>query len=209
MRRAAACLGLTLGALLPACVPAPAPRPEAGPAAALPSAGHHVEDAPRELQPALARAEAAIRTFRERLAARRAAELASSGIPGASRVCRTEVRAIAAAVSAQTGVELGRAGARPREGERAAPRWIAPFVAKAPRRAADFHAVVVDLGDRVGLLRPIALTSSCLSCHGPAERVAAEVKAAADGPPGSDGAAGSSEGDLRGYFWAEAPKATQ
>lgn len=201
MRHAAPLLALALGA----CLRAPASPPAASSADALPSSRHRVEEAPRELQPALARAEAAIRTLRERLAARRAAELASAGVAGATKVCRTEAQAMAAAVSAQTGVAVGMTGARPRGGAPAPREWIAPLAAEVgAKRAADVHAVVVDLGDRVGVLRPIALKAACLSCHGPAERVAPEVKAAADGP--SDGANGFAEGDLRGYFWAEAAK---
>ncbi len=206
MLRTAALLALALGA----CLRAPASRPAASSPDAVALSRHRVEEAPRELQPALARAEGAIRTFRERLAARRAAELAATGVAGALKVCRTEVHALAAAVSAQTGVQVGRSGAHPRGGASAAPDWIAPLVQEAPsKRAADFRAVVVDLGDRVGLLRPIALTAGCLSCHGPSERVAPEVKAAAEGAQASDGATGFSEGDLRGYFWAEAPKRKQ
>jgi hypothetical protein len=136
--------------------------------------------------------------------------MASSGVAGAMKVCRLEAHALAAAISAQTGVSVGMTGARLRGGATAPRAWIAPLIEEVhSRRAADVPAVAVDLGDRVGLLRPIALTSACLSCHGPAERVAPEVKAVADGRNASDGATGFSEGDLRGFFWAEAGKRKQ
>lgn len=166
-----------------------------------------VENAPRELQPALARAEAAVKTLRERTSARISAELASGGVARAIAAYRREAPALAAAISAQTGVAVGRTGTHPRAGAAPSRPWVAPVAGEiAARRAADVPAVVVDLGDRVGLLRPIALAPFCLSCHGPAERVLPEVKAAADGAGAPDRATANAEGDLRGFFWAEARK---
>ena len=199
-----AALALVLAA---GCAGGPAPGPAGIPAPAPPAARVRVEDAPAELRPALARAEAAVKTLRDRIAARLSAELASRGIVKALAVCRREAPALAAEISAQTGVEVGRTGTRPRAGVGPPRPWIAPVVeAIAARRADEVPAVVLDLGDRVGLLRPVAVVPLCLSCHGPAERVLPEVKLAADGAPATDRAAAYSEGDLRGFFWAEVRK---
>lgn len=203
MSRAAA-LALVLSA---SCARAPAAG-SAGSADAAPAPPRHrVEDAPRALQAPIARAEAAVRTLRERIAARIAAELASGGVASAMKVCRREAPAIASAVSHQTGVELGRTGFRARDGSSAPRAWAASIMQEtSARRAADVPAVVVDLGDRVGLLRPVALAQPCLACHGPPERVLPEVKGAADGTVPEDRAGGCSDGDLRGFYWAEARK---
>jgi Protein of unknown function (DUF3365) len=199
MPRRAAVLALALAA---ACVSPTAQGPAGLPAPAPPTARFRVEDAPRELQPAIARAEAAVRTLREQIAARLSADVATVGIVRSLAVCQREARALAAAVRAQTGVELGRIAARPSPGAPPPRAWIAPLLEEgSARRAADVPAVVLDLGDRVGLLRPVAITAPCLSCHGAAERVLPEVKLASDGGPTA-----YAEGDLRGFFWAEARK---
>lgn len=180
--------------------PAPAPAPP-------PATHYHPEDVPRELLPAVTRADAAIRALRERLAAKVTGEVAASGPRRAIASLHDAVPALAAAISAQTGVEVGRTSGRPRT-EAGAPRaWAAPLVADAQgRKAADVAPAVVDLGDRVGVLRPIAVQASCLACHGGPERVAPEVRAAIEATYPEDRAIGLAEGDLLGFFWAEAKK---
>jgi uncharacterized protein DUF3365 len=188
-------------ALATACVGPPVSGPAATPAPARAPVRFRVDDAPAGLHPALARAEAAVKALRDQLAARLASEIATAGVVRALGVCQRDAPALAAAVSAQTGVDVGRVGARPRSGG-PPPRWVTPLLDEpAAKRAADVPAVVLDLGDRVGLLRPIAVAASCLSCHGAPDRVLPEVKLAADGGPTA-----YAEGDLRGFFWAEAPK---
>jgi hypothetical protein len=189
-------------AVAAACATPPAPGPTGSPATDAPPARFRPEEAPRDLQPALARAEAAVRTLREQLAARLAAEIASAGIVRSMAVCQRDAPALAAVVSAQTGVDVGRISARLRPGASPPRPWMAPFVEEvSTRRAADVGAVVLDLGDRIGLLRPVPLAASCLGCHGAADRVLPEVKLASDGGP-----AAFAEGDLRGFWWAEARK---
>jgi hypothetical protein len=194
---------LAVAVLAASCATSPVPAPgPAAPAPARPAARFRVEDAPRELQPAVARADVALRTLREQIAARLWAGVASAGIAKALAICQREAPEIAAAVSAQTGVEVGRIGPRPRPGAAPPRPWIAGLLEGASaKRAAEAPAVVVDLGDRVGLLRPIPVAAPCLACHGASDRVLLEVKLASDG-----GYTAFSEGDLRGFFWAEARK---
>ena len=64
---------------------------------------------------------------------------------------------------------------------------------------------VVDLGDRVGVLRPIATAGVCLRCHGTAGSLAPEVRGYLETAYPGDRAIGFEEGDLRGFAWAEAP----
>jgi len=63
----------------------------------------------------------------------------------------------------------------------------------------------VDLGDRVGVLRPIPTAAPCLQCHGRAERLSTDVRAFIKSAYPKDRAVGFDAGDLRGLIWAEAP----
>jgi hypothetical protein len=64
---------------------------------------------------------------------------------------------------------------------------------------------IVDLGDRVGVLRPIGTAGVCLQCHGPVSRLSPDVLAYLAQAYPDDRAVGFEEGDLRGFAWAEAP----
>jgi hypothetical protein len=78
--------------------------------------------------------------------------------------------------------------------------------AHAGERARDVDGFVVDLGDRIGLLRPISHRPMCNGCHGPADKVSPGVKAVlADRYP-VDRALGFAEGEIRGWFWVEVRK---
>jgi hypothetical protein len=71
---------------------------------------------------------------------------------------------------------------------------------------AGVEGFVVDLGDKVGLLRPIGVRAACLGCHGPRKQLApAVLNELSERYPG-DEATGFKEGDLRGWFWVEIPK---
>jgi mono/diheme cytochrome c family protein len=114
---------------------------------------------------------------------------------------------MAIAVSASTGVGLGRTSHRLRNAANAPPAWAAPYVAAAAgKKAAEVKPVAVDLGDRIGLLRPIPTGQGCLRCHGPAEGLTPGVRDALSRGYPADQATGFAEGDLRGFFWAEASR---
>jgi hypothetical protein len=67
------------------------------------------------------------------------------------------------------------------------------------------EAVVVDLGDRVGVLRPLPTAATCTKCHGTVERLSPDVRDLLATAYPQDKATGFEEGDLRGFIWAEAP----
>lgn len=206
MRTALALLSAAFLLLPAGCARPPATSPSSPRALAAPDR-YRLEDAPKELGPAVARAEAAMKALRERLSARLAAELSAAGPGSAVKVCRDEAPAISSEVAAQTGVEVGRTSARLRNAANAPRWWAAPIVEESrEKRAADVSPVVLDLGDRVGVLRPIAVGSLCLACHGGPERIAPAVQAALEAAYPADQATGFGEGDLRGFFWAEARK---
>jgi mono/diheme cytochrome c family protein len=174
---------------------------------------------PRELQsplspPAPARASAgvevadeAIRALQQRLSGRLQEELQKGGPVGALSVCRDEAQALTAEIARGRGLRLGRTSHRLRNPGNTAPSWAQGFVeAGAGKKAASVEGAVVDLGDRVGVLRPVATAAPCTQCHGRTEKVSPEVAAFLATAYPEDRATGFEEGDLRGFIWVEAPK---
>jgi hypothetical protein len=202
MRAPLAVAALAAAAL--ACARTPAPPDPAAPPAAL---GVPLAEAPPALAPAAERADAAIRDLRDRLLARVKAELAAGGPVKAVEVCRTEAPAIAASLAAERGLEVGRTSDRLRNPANAPRPWVRPAVAEgAGKKVAEAGPRVFDLGDRVGVLRPIGVAGACLHCHGAAGKLAPGVAEVLRTAYPDDRAVGYAEGDLRGWFWAESPK---
>jgi len=167
-----------------------------------------VSAAPVGPSPGIEVAEAAIRDLQQRLSARLQEELKKGGPAGAMAVCRDEAQALTAETARALGIRVGRSSHRLRNPGNVAPAWAEPWVqAGAGRKAASAEAVVVDLGDRVGVLRPLPTLSVCAQCHGPVERLSPEVRALLATAYPQDRATGFEEGDLRGFIWAEAPVA--
>jgi hypothetical protein len=55
--------------------------------------------------------------------------------------------------------------------------WAQPLVgANAGLNARDVEGFAVDLGDKVGVLRPMVQTPMCMSCDGPAEKIDPAVR---------------------------------
>lgn len=153
-------------------------------------------DAPAELGPALARAEAAIQA-----AACDVERRFGEGDPDANAVRCAEARAV-------PGVVVGRTSARLRNPRNGPPGWARAYVAGTDgRKAADVSPAVFDLGDRVGLLRPIPIHRRCLRCHAARDALEEGTRAWLSRSYPEDRAVGYALGDLRGFWWAEAPKA--
>jgi hypothetical protein len=129
------------------------------------------------------------------------------GAEGAVRVCHLEAASVAQQVARKQGIAAGRTSHRLRNPTNAPRSWAAPIVAShAGKPIAGVDGVVVDLGDRIGLLRPIGFRATCAGCHGPREQLApAVVKELGERYP-NDQAVGFKEGDIRGWFWVELPK---
>lgn len=153
------------------------------------------EEVPDELRPALLRAERAIRA-----AACDVERRFGEGDPDANAAScgdAAEVR----------GVSVGRTSARLRNPRNAPPEWARALVAATDgRKAAAVPPAAFDLGDRVGLLRPIEIRRRCLSCHARADDLAPATRAWLRRAYPEDRALGYSLGDLRGFWWAEAGK---
>lgn len=166
---------------------------------------YRIDQAPDRLFAGVEIADAAIRDLQRRLSARLQEELHKGGPTRALGVCRDEAQALTAETARVQGVRVGRSSHRLRNPGNAAPPWAERFVAAgAGRKAASVEAVVVDLGDRVGVLRPIPTAAPCTQCHGRAERLSPEVAALLATAYPQDRATGFDEGDLRGFLWAEA-----
>jgi hypothetical protein len=105
------------------------------------------------------------------------------------------------------GVVVGRTSARLRNPRNAPPAWARAYVEQTEgRRFAAVPAVAFDLGDRVGLLRPIEVRARCLACHAARGALSPRVRAWLDRAYPEDRAVGYTRGELRGFWWAEARK---
>jgi hypothetical protein len=120
--------------------------------------------------------------------------------------CHIDVIGIIQRIGRQEGVAAGRTSDRLRSPTHAPKPWAAALVtANAGRLAHDVPGFAVDLGDKVGLLRPIAHRLMCASCHGPTDTLTPAVRAELRDRYPCDRAIGFSEGEIRGWFWAEVP----
>lgn len=171
-----------------------------------PADGYGADTVPATLRPAVQRAEAGMAALQASLL-RRLQEATKDGPGAALDVCRVEAGAIRDRVAAEQGLVVGRTSHALRNPDNIAPAWAAALVsAGAGRRARDVGARVFDLGDRVGVIRPIPMGMLCSNCHGPVESLGAEVRAALTRGYPKDAATGFNEGDLRGWIWAEVRK---
>lgn len=165
------------------------------------------DEVPPALAPAVERGDAAASMLRDRFLKRVGAMLAQGGPIAAFSVCPTESPRIAKEVAEAQKVEMGRTSFRLRNPANAPRPWAARYVAAAAGKKPDELApVVFDLGDRIGLLRPIVATNACARCHGPAEAIPPEVKAELAKRYPKDQGVGFAPGDLRGFIWVEVKK---
>jgi hypothetical protein len=168
---------------------------------------YRLHEVPPALSPAVERGEAAMKLVGRSLMQRLQAELGQGGPGEAVTSCHEEAQLISAELARSAGVEAGRTSARLRNPANAPRPWAKGYVeATAGRKAADVEPVAFDLGDRVGLLRPITVGGACLACHGSPEQIPASAASSISARYPDDRATGFAEGDLRGFFWAEVKK---
>lgn len=157
-----------------------------------------------------ARAEQAMNELQRALLTRLTAAMTRGGPAAAVEVCRTDARTIAESVAKAQGLELGRTSHRLRNPANVPRAWARPTVeAAAGAKAAAERLRVFDLGDRVGVLRPIGTAEACTTCHGAADDVHRSIAATLAAAYPQDRATGFAAGDLRGWMWAEVPKAAR
>lgn len=142
------------------------------------------------------------------LKARVVAAMAESGPVGALGVCATEAQALTRGVADSTSASVGRASLRLRNPANAGPEWVRTELERLGERPASGVAPIRTVteadGRRVARFAgPIAIEGPCLTCHGPRESLAQDLRAALAERYPDDRAVGYALGDLRGLIWAE------
>lgn len=170
-------------------------------------ATYTVADAPAALRPMIQRGDLLIVSMQTALLSELRRELDAGSPATALTACHIDATGVAYRIARDQGVAAGRTSARLRNPTNAPRPWAAPIVARyVDRPATGINGFVVDLGDRVGLLRPIVEQSTCAPCHGPESKVDKRVRARLPDSYPADRALGFKDGDLRGWFWVEIPK---
>ncbi len=153
-----------------------------------------------EDSPEAQRAFAAFDALQATLSQRVLQEMAN-GAPAAIVVCRDEAPRLSAQLAREHGIELGRTSHRVRNPANAPRPWALPIVEAADGKlAAELAPVVVDLGERVGVLRPIEMRGPCSRCHGTEERLASDIRRTLADTYPTDRATGFAPGEVRGFF---------
>lgn len=158
----------------------------------------------------MTRAKQAAKTLAETLQNRVVAAIANGGQAAAVAVCSTEARELTAKIAAETGVRVGRSSLRLRNTANAGPEWVTAWLttlgARRPDEIPPFTQITETSAGRVArFAKPIEVSGLCLGCHGPPEKIDAEVQAMLAERYPADQATGYQAGDLRGALWAEAP----
>ncbi|MCA9256769.1 MAG: DUF3365 domain-containing protein [Phycisphaerales bacterium] len=127
--------------------------------------------------------------------------LQKSGPAGAIDVCSKRAPEIADAAGKKHGVRIGRTSWKLRNPKNEPPVWAALLVDERPNK----ERYMVDDNGRFGALMPIRVAGTCLKCHGGDSDLAPGVKDQLNKLYKDDQATGFKDGDLRGWFWVEAP----
>lgn len=173
----------------------------------LPDRTWPISQAPQTLREPISRGDLIVLSLQGALLKELTGALARGGPELAVKTCHVDVAGITARVARQPGVSAGRTSHRLRNPSNAPRSWAAPLVAAhAGRMARDVEGFAVDLGDRVGVLRPIAQRPLCGSCHGTTAQLDAAVRPLLQERYPADRAVGFEEGEIRGWFWVEVPK---
>ena len=173
----------------------------------LPPGTWRIADAPAELQYPISRADLIVVSIQDAMLRELTEALELGGPEFAIKSCHIDVVGATRRIDRQDGVTAGRTSHRLRNAANAPKPWAAPLVAAyAGSRTREVEGFAVDLGDRVGVLRPMTERPTCASCHGPAEEVSPAVREALDRQYPRDLATGFLEGEIRGWFWVEVPK---
>ena len=172
-----------------------------------PAHGRLAGEIPATLHPAVARAEQVMNAMQAALLTRLRDQIASGGPASAVQVCRDEAQVITSRVAREQGIAMGRTSHALRNPANAAPAWAATLVRDtAGSTAATQGLRVFDLGDRVGVVRPIGFVDMCASCHGAPAALPPAIRDVLATSYPRDAAVGFAPGDLRGWMWAEVTK---
>lgn len=132
-------------------------------------------------------------------------EAMGNGPAAAIAVCQREASEIAAKVSADHQVKIGRTGVRLRNTTNQAPHWAKPWIESLTEEP---QFAVLSNQSSAALL-PIKLQPMCVMCHGPVDQILPEIKKQLVDRYPDDRAVGFQVGELRGWFWVELPAGEQ
>jgi hypothetical protein len=174
--------------------------------AGAPQGAWRIQDAPAPVQPVIARADLVIAQLQDSVLRELNHALKEGGPDAAISSCHIDTT-LTTHLFAREGIAAGRTSDRLRSPTNRPPPWAAEIVRTwAGRPAREIDGFAFDLGDKIGVLRPIAEREMCGVCHGPLERLSPRVREVlADRYP-RDRAVGFREGEIRGWFWVEMPK---
>lgn len=166
-----------------------------------------LSQAPAELRTPISRADLVVVAMQDAVLRELNDALARGGPAGAINFSHLDATATTQRVGREEGIAAGRTSDRLRNPTNAPKPWAASLVtAYAGRPARSVEGFAVDLGDKIGVLRPIVERPICAGCHGPEERMAPGVKLVLRDRYPADRALGFTEGEIRGWFWVEMPK---
>ncbi|HEU4937388.1 MAG TPA: DUF3365 domain-containing protein [Vicinamibacterales bacterium] len=166
-----------------------------------------IKEAPAELRPEIQRADLVIAEMQNATSNELTRALSSGGPGDAIRVCHVSATTLVQRIGREEGIAVGRTAARLRTPSNAPKPWAAPIVNRyADAKAASVDGFAVDLGDKVGVMRPVAHRAVCTPCHGVEEKLNPRVREELKDRYPADHATGFKDGDLRGWIWVEVPK---
>src|SRR6266508_5559432 len=184
-------------ALLSAGLLLPAGSPPAQSASSWPT--YRISQAPPELRRPIQRGDLVIISLQDAMLAELSRDMEQGGPALAVRACHIDTTSVAYRIAKQEGIQAGRTSDRLRVPTNMPKPWAAPIVAQyAGRRAADVEGFAVDLGDRVGVLRPMAERPLCAACHGDRDKLDPGVRRELDERYPRDTAFNFKPGELRG-----------
>ena len=167
-----------------------------------------VREAPADLQPVISRADLLISAMHDSLLRQLNDKIDQGGAALAVGAAHLDTTELSRRIARGEGIAVGFTSDRLRNPTNKPRPWAAALVAgHVGRRARDVEGFAVDLGDKVGVLRPIVEHHTCASCHGPLARMSPAVRARLAERYPVDRAVDFADGDIRGWYWVEMPKA--
>ena len=165
-----------------------------------------IKEAPAEFTTLIARADLMIAAMHDSVLRELADAFEGGGAEKAILSCHIDT-VLTTQRFGREGVAAGRTSDRLRNPTNAPRPWAAALVkANAGRMARDVDGFAVDLGDKVGVLRPISQRPLCANCHGPTDAFKDGVRRELAERYPADKAVGFKQGEIRGWFWVEMPK---
>lgn len=153
------------------------------------------------------KAKGAAADLQKTLSTRLRSTIETQGAEAAIDVCAKEALAMTQAVGERQGLRIGRSSSRLRNPKNAPRPWVAEHLrALEGKAASEAKLAVYDLGEELGVAVPLITQPLCTTCHGPAEAIAAPLRAKLSARYPEDRAMGYSVGQLRGVIWIELAK---